>query len=303
MLVLKQFIFGFAMVIATSSVCLGQELLDRLNKLPLTVLRRAPEFDVNTKYVFSVDSVHDLLVIQDVRRHPDTRQIHFDQMIYEIPLDDLSAGSFRAAYDPDDKKFYNFTIGTTDNKPTIIQYFLRDDQVVAILSQDILSLGSWNYTGELENELKEIVQLLVSAVPDKSYRTKLMGMANIFHKFNTARATAIGLRDSVKTLNGEYYYGPALKSPPYYGGAQNIDVSNAKLIRDLKKESKALGLVSESPSPVFVYVADDGKITSIYFPNLSTSGVAHPDVTKFRSFTPGSDGAANVKSKFLFVLN
>ena len=280
---------------------LGQNFVERFNDLPPTVIVRAPEFDVEKKYSVNIDSANKLLIIQDYRRDPKNKQPHFDQLIYEIPLTDLSLGSFRVAKDVADNSLLNLKIGTSANKTTIIGYFLRNDNVVAIQSQDILELGPWTFSDETEKELKEIVNLISINIPDKSYKTNLFSLTKSLHKYNSEIVQTIGPIDSDKRLSDGYFYALGLDAPPLYSGSKNELASVSKLSKDIRKALKTIESSSQASTPTFVYINVSGQIESIYFfgPEIYKSNDI--DLSDFDSFSPGKNGTETVKSKFLIM--
>lgn len=287
--------------IAFTNYCFGQEFLNRLNRLPPTTVQRAPEFDIEKKYIFSIDSINNLLFVQDFGRKPDSYEEHPIQTIFEIPLADLNKGSFLVSKSSANIEFLSLSIGTTNNKTSIIQYWLRNDQIVAIMAHDFLRLGTWSYTDLLESELIGISKLFMEIIPNKSGLTKFSGMRTIY-KYASEKAIAIGQKDTVKELNSGYYYVCSLKNPSFYAGKKNFESSNIKLTRDLKAELEKVTDKISSSNPVFVNVGNTGKIESIFFLNQTINENKNIDLNNLRTFNPGNDGAQNVKNKILLVI-
>lgn len=278
----------------------GQELLNRLNSLPPTTVQRAPEFDVEKKYIFSIDSINNLLFVQDFGRKPDSREEHPIQTIFEIPLSDLNVGSFLVSKGSTNIEL-SLSIGTTNNKTSIIQYWLRNDQIVAIMAHDVLRLGTWIYTDMLELELLKISKQFADMIPNKSGQTKFSGMKSIY-KYASEKAIAIGQKDTVKELNSGYYYVSSLKNPSYYADKKDFESSNIKLLRDLKTELKKVTDISSGPDPVFVNVSNTGTIESIFFLNQTSNVNRKIDLNSLKTFNPGNDGAQNIRSKILLII-
>ena len=258
-------------------------------------------FDVVKKYVFSIDSINKVLIIQDLRKSPDTKEFHFDQLIYEIPLVDLGAGSFKIAKDADDADLLNFTIGTIHNKLSINWYFLRYDEVVAIQVSDLLGLGQWPYSKQLESDFKSIILMLKAHFNDKANSTKFDREGRMVFKYTSSIVTAIGAKDSLKAFTDGYYYPASLESPPYY--SKNQALSDSRLKKDLKSELKRNNIQLGSRAPVFIRVGSNGKIESTYFPDLSFADNKKIDINQFELFNPGKESGGPVKSKYLLILN
>jgi len=279
---------------------IGQNFLDRLNALPPSIVVKAPEFDVDKKFVFSIDSLNKVLIVQELSRKPDTREFNIIQIIYEIPLNDLSAGSFRAAKDPDNQTLFNFKIGTIKNKQSIIQYWLSYDEVILIKTQDLLSIGNWLYSEQLESELRKIIPMIAEKLSDKSYSTNLFHPGKSVVKYHTSSVVGIKKVDSVKPYDDGYYYAASLKNPPSY--SKNNPSSNGKLLRNIKTELKRDGIELQKRNPVFIRVDANGAIESIFFPDLSMAENKKIELKNFEHLIPGNDSISSVKSKFLLIL-
>lgn len=295
---------GFILIITSfflfNSHSFGQKFLDRLNALSPSIVVKAPIFDVDQKFIFSIDSLNNVLIIQDIRRNPETKEFSIDQIIYEIPLNDLSAGSFRAAKDPDDKTIFNLKIGTVNNKLSIIQYFLRYHEVVAINILDILQLGSWPYSEQLESDFKEIIPLFTENLNDKSYLTNFFRPVKSLYKYYTNRVIAIGLRDSVKEFKDGYYYASSLTNPPGY--SKNGISPNSRLLKNIKSELKRNDIPIKKRNPVFIRINSNGTVESIYLPDLSLIDNQKIVTKNIDQLIPGNDFGVNVKSKMLLIL-
>lgn len=278
----------------------GQKFLDRLNALPPSIVVKAPEFDVDKKFIFNIDSLNKVLIIQDIRRNPETKEFNIDQIIYEIPLNDLSVGSFKAVRNPDDKTMINLKIGTVNNKLSIIQYFLRYDEVVAINILDILQLGSWNYSEQFASDFKEIIPKITENLSDKSYSTNFFQPVKSLYKFYTDRVIAIGLRDSLKEFKDGYYYAASLTNPPCY--SKNITSSNSRLLKNIKTELKRNDIPIKNRHPVFIRINSNGVIESIYLPDLSLADNQKIAINNIDQLNPGNDSGVKVKSKILLIL-
>lgn len=285
----------------TGSNSFSQDLLNRLNNLPPTLIHKAPVFDVEKKYIFSVDSVHKLMYIQDYGRKPNSRVAHFNQIIYEIPLADLSAGSFLISRDIDNSDLLKFNIGTSNNRTSIVQYFIANDDVVAVLVQDFITLGKWDYTAQLESELNKIIQLFIERIPDKTKSTKFTGIKSM-HKYSSGRVTAIGLKDTTQELNGGYCFLKSLKNPSFYSGKTSFESSGLKLAKDLKTELNKISDTKKGSGPAFVYINHAGLIESVFFLNLSDGENRKLDLNVLDKFNPGNNGSGNVKSKMLLIV-
>jgi hypothetical protein len=293
--------FGIINLVTFNLKCAGQNFIEQFNDLPPTITVRAPVFDVEKKYYIDIDSLHQLIIIQDFRRNPGNKEPHFDQLIYEIPFSELSLGSFRVARDADDKSLINLKIGTVENKTTIIQYFIRDDRVVAIQSQDILELGPWELDEPLEKKLKECIKLLTDKISNKSYNTNLFGLIKSSHKYASDIVTTVGPTDKDKRLSFGYYYAPSLQSPPYYSTTKNSNSSDSKLIKDIKNELKKINSGSTEITPVFVYISASGQIESLHFCNRQTAQ-ENFDLKQLDTFKAGKEGNTDVKCKLLLMI-
>jgi len=278
----------------------GQRFLDKLNALPPSLVEKAPEFDIDKKFIFSIDSTNKVFIIQDIRRNPETKEFNIDQIINEIPLNDLSAGSFKSVRDQYDKSIINLNIGTVNNKLSIIQYFLRYDEVVAINILDILQLGPWRYSEQLESDFKEIIPMVTESMSDKSYSTNYFRPVRNLYKFNTNRVIAIGIRDSVKAFKDGYYYAAGLTNPPCY--SKDITFSNSRLLKKIKNELKRNDIAIKERNPVFIRINSNGVVESIYLPDLSLSDNKKIAIKNVDQLNPGNESGVNVKSKILLIL-
>jgi len=296
----KGIILAIALFTLFSAHLRGQNFLEKLNALPPSIVVRAPEFDIEKKFIFSIDSINKVLIIQELRRSPDTKEFNIDQIVYEISLNDLSAGSFRVSKNPADKTLLKFKIGTINNKLSIIQYFLRYDEVVLIQKQDIIELGPWHYSEQLDSAFRKIIPMIGANLSDKSYSTNLFREPRIVFKYYTDRVVGIHSIDSFKAFKDGYYYAASLKNPPSYSKKDNS--SNERLLRNIKSEIKRIDIPRQERNPVFIRIDSNGELESIYFPDLSMADNKKIELKNFDHFYPGNDSVANVKSKLLLIL-
>ena len=195
----------------------------------------------------------------------------------------------------------NFTIGTIHNKLSINWYFLRYEEVVAIQVSDLLGLGQWPYSEQLEADLKNIVQMLKANCTVKSNPTKFSQEGRMVFKYTSSIVTAIGPKDSLKAFTDGFYYPASLEVPPYY--SKNQALSDSRLKKDLKSELKRNNLQLGSRTPVFIRVGSNGKIESTYFPDLSLADNKKIDINQFEPFYPGKEAGNPVRTKYLLILN
>lgn len=282
----------------------AQTIVDNLNSLPSTQIEKAPVFDIEKKYFFSLDSINMLLIIQEIHRKPDSKELHFDQMIYEIPLNDLSIGSYRVVKKDNNKSLLKFKIGTVRNKSSIIRYWLRDNNVVLIESLGILTMGAWDYSEKLEKELSNIVKSIISVTPNKSYETNIFIKSGIknYWKYKAESVTMFGGDVINKVLNDGYYYNSSIKNPALYSNTKSLNRSNLKLINEIKQELKKNNIVEFGRTPVLIQVDKVGNIESIFIANLSNDQNKAFDISNFSSFSPGNDGEENLKARIILVI-
>ena len=288
-------------LIFSNIIIYGQSITDQLNKLPPTLVERAPEFDIEKKFDFSFDSINNLLIIQEIHRKPDTKEIHFYQTIYEIPLSDLAIGSFRVAKDPYDDSKLVLKIGTVKDRASIIYYSIGTEEVILIQTQGEINLGSWNYSEDLKNEINNTLKALIELVPNKSYETNIFVKTGEVggYKYLSERVTFPSATVNNKVLNDDYYYSSSLKSPTFYSGTNNEYSSNLKFGKDLKTEL-IRNNIQIGKSPVLIHIDENGILKSLFVMNLSNEENRKLDLSKFSNFSPGNDGSGNLKTKYLF---
>lgn len=289
-------------LLLTSGILSGQEKIS-FNDLPPTLTYRMPEFDVENKYQVSIDSANQIMIIQDRGRKPDTKQLHFHQLIFEIPLSDLSLGSFRVAKKMDDSTRLRISIGTKKNRPTITSYMVNEDMVATVSAMDVMVLGDWNYSKQLESELKQAVRNFTGTIADQSYETNFYTRGKFYStKYTAENVIFTGPKNPDKSLALGYYFGPSLERPPRYEKTKTNANSDFKLLSDIKKELKRLGISRIEKMPVFININETGQIESLFFPNLSIELNRQFDKRNLASFSPGLNANVAVKCKLLLIV-
>jgi hypothetical protein len=282
--------------------CKGQDLLTQLYDLPATLIRSAPDFDVEVKYIFNLDSINDVLFVQAFARHPKSKEPHFHQFIYEIPLSELNAGSFLLVRKNVDNPELALKIMTTNSEARIIFYFISFDRLEFVQVCNTVGLGSWNYSAELESDLSGIITLLTERITNKAMSTDFSSNSKSMFVYQTENVIYDGQVHSDQELNSGYYFAGSLKNPSFYAGKKNLLSSNSALMKDLKSELKRLNVPKKNPIPVCINVDQTGKIESVFFLNQPSAVNRKVNLQNFKTFSPGNNGLQNVKTKNFLVV-
>ncbi len=283
------------MIILASMSVSGQSIVDRLNSLPPTQKERAPDFDIEKKYYFNFDSLNLRLVIEEVHQRPSDKKRHFYSFLYEIPLADLSAGSFSVANKDGGVNELKLKLGTVKGKVSIAEYWLQYEDIVLVSESGNLSLGPWDYSDNLENELLAIIKIIASNTPNKSYETNLhvKPVDKGGWRYKSEAVTMLGDRVTQKELNGGYYFNHSIENPAYYSKTKNPAQSISMLSSDIGKELRRNNIKITQQTPVIITVDKQGNMESIFIVGLTNDQNKLIDIGRFLPFTPGDDGSGS----------
>lgn len=292
------------MIILASMSVSGQSIVDRLNSLPPTQKERAPDFDIEKKYYFNFDSLNLRLVIEEVHQRPSDKKRHFYSFLYEIPLADLSAGSFSVANKDGGVNELKLKLGTVKGKVSIAEYWLQYEDIVLVSESGNLSLGPWDYSDNLENELLAIIKIIASNTPNKSYETNLhvKPVDKGGWRYKSEAVTMLGDRVTQKELNGGYYFNHSIENPAYYSKTKNPAQSISMLSSDIGKELRRNNIKITQQTPVIITVDKQGNMESIFIVGLTNDQNKLIDIGRFLPFTPGDDGSGSLKTKEIIVI-
>lgn len=264
-----------------------------LNELPSTELVRAPVFDVTVKYHFSIDSSKQVLFIQGLRQEPTSGEYHFHQMIYEISLKDLNKGSIRTTKETGEEKIL-LKIGVSKNSPNINEYFINSKKVAILSTKPMITLGKWNLSEEVFNEIADLVKEISQEIPDDVYSTNLFSPSKSVYKYGSSAATILGEIDSNKELADGYSLGPSIDPSfvDYYPKATE------KLQKILVKNGIELGEFE----PILIRVDEKGKISSAFLLNHPKVDFEEIQLNEFLDFKSKIVDQKNIKTKHLIIL-
>ena len=273
------------MIILASMSVSGQSIVDRLNSLPPTQKERAPDFDIEKKYYFNFDSLNLRLVIEEVHQRPSDKKRHFYSFLYEIPLADLSAGSFSVANKDGGVNELKLKLGTVKGKVSIAEHWLQYEDIVLVSESGNLSLGPWDYSDNLENELLAIIKIIASNTPNKSYETNLhvKPVDKGGWRYKSEAVTMLGDRVTQKELNGGYYFNHSIENAAYYSKTKNPAQSISMLSSDIGKELRRNNIKITQQTPVIITVDKQGNMESIFIVGLTNDQNKLIDIGRFLS--------------------
>lgn len=277
----------------------GQGSITLFNALPPTEITAAPRFDVKKKYYAKVDTFQNLIMIYDYRSSPNKRVKHFNQMVYQVPLSQLSTNSIfiDEIFEDDHKKCY-LKFKTIGQDTDIFHYWISQQEVVCIQAMDVLSIGPWTSTPEMNSILQGVIDSLNTDYISSHEKVDKYKMAKIVYKYGSDRVTMIGRKDLDGKLYNDFHFVRALDKIPLYGKHKKYDeVYNSLLHLMVRKNRKVLSKLDVALA-VFIYLNERGDVESIF--QLSNGPEIVLDFIDSK-FLPGVKNGKEVKTTIVLV--
>lgn len=255
----------------------GQKELLEFSDLPRTKQIAAPEFNTFAKYNISIDSLHQNVYIQDVRKSAEGK-LHFYQWLYEFPLVDL-------IFEPEvnDENEILIKIRTTQLDRNFYSYMFQDNKVSSLLNRDYVVLGKWENTSE---NLKEITEC--SSALTKYFSSFNMSKSNVTkNEVNSFKYIA----DNVEQVNTVIDSNSSLGSHQF---SAFFDENGNPKSQDLFKKLNKRTSKSEKPVVALIFSNINGEVENIQLisPDLNFSTII--DDLKSKGFIPTGAPTKNV---------
>ncbi|MFD0932104.1 hypothetical protein ACFQ0R_05755 [Psychroflexus salinarum] len=274
----------FTFILAIKFSCFFGQNFKTLNNLPPTIEVRAPEFNTSKTFYFKVDSIHNNVIIQDLRSSKNGK-VHFYQWLYEIPIEELDKTSFEVS-----KSFENelqLVINTKSN--SILKYMFQNGKVVSISTDNKLILGDWNSSPDFLNLLKSNVESVLGNLP--LAKSSLEKSKNTDVKFKY-------VGNKVRAINAEMDEDLSIGNDYYFGQIDDINFNMRKFKRALKDQN----IDYKDPLPIIIYADKEGGIESVFIG--SKNDKKHPliDLSSIKPIKPLSFENKNVPAKYVFLI-
>ena len=286
----------------TYTTVFSQSPTELLNSLPPTSEVPAPEFNVENKYIFRIDSINHQLIIVSQPRHPVTKQPHFDQQLFEIPLSQLNAQSLKIQKDEFKDEALSLSITLTEGQNDVIVYWVRDDNIVSIQSQKNVILRPWPNDEQTHSRLLEATDSFTSQLTSNTESPEMAAIAAPTFKYGTSQVTMIGTKDLDGKLNDGYYLAHALEQPPVYQNSKDLASSIRNLKKIIANQLRKADRTIVPKTPVFIYVDESGAITSTYAVYEDTEEIRDMPTIVIANFKPGLLHESPVKCKIVFIM-
>lgn len=268
----------FVLLISLSSYCQKELLL--LSKLPRTKQIAAPEFNTFANYHISIDSLHQNVYIQDVRKSAEGK-LHFYQWLYEFPLVNLT-------FEPEinDENEIIIKVKWAQSDSNFFNYMFQDYKVSSLLNRDYVVLGKWENSPDNLKEIKESSRVLTEYFSRfKTSKTNLIKNEPNSFKYIASNVEQVNtVRDPNLKLDS-YHFSPF------------FDEKNKPKSNDLFKKLKKNKPKSNLPVVALIFSNENGYVENIQFINPTLNFTTSFDEIDFRGFIQ-----SNVPTKTIFLL-
>lgn len=302
-------------------VCFSQTYLTEVEKaadffknLPPTKTLRAPEFDIQIKYLCKFDPVANSLVIREISQEPLTGAFHFDQGILEFPLDELNAESIVIEDDTDDDQtpLLRLRIIHPTNSPMFTQYWMRENKIVFVQIRDEINLGPWKKTDNVLAILNNVKSLIISAAklnPGRkeeliNKKPEIYAQPTLRMKVQEKTVTTMGIsKDPDPKLPNGYYMFQSVDVAPKLVGAKNESSSLSELNKRLKDyfRKKNIEVLPEIWVMISIDEMGNTQLIQVIPRNVGESSISLSDLEGVLKWTPGNYNGENVKTKYFIT--
>ena len=282
--------------------------------IPPTETIRAPEFDIQIKYLCKYDPVNNSLIIRQICQEPVSGIFHFDQGILEISLDELNQESVIIEDDTDDDKtpLLKLRFIHPTNSPKFTQYWMRENKIAFIQVRDEINMGPWKKTDETIMILGKIKSALISALelnPSKNEelankKPDIYAQPTLRMKVQEKIVTTVNIpKDPDPKLPNGYYMSQSIDMPPKLVDTKNETASVHKLNKQLKEYFNKKGSKLSPETWVMILIDEMGttQLIQVIPRNLAEKSISVSDLKGEFKWIPGKYKGENVKTKYFIV--
>jgi len=282
--------------------------------IPPTKVIRAPEFDIQIKYLCKYDPVNNSLIIREISQEPVSGIFHFDQGILEVPIDELNQESIVIEDDTDDDQtpLLRLRIIHPTNSTKFTQYWMRENKIAFIQVRDEIHIGPWKKTDETMKVLENIKTSLINVSKLSPSRNKELSdkKPNIYAqpilrmKVQEKIVTTINIpKDPDPKLPNGYYMSQSIDVPPILVDTKNEKSSVQKFNKQLKEHLNKKGIKIAIETWIMVLIDEYGitQLIQVIPRNPIESSIPVSDLGGEFKWIPGAYKGENVKTKY-FVL-
>ena len=299
-------------------VCVSQDYLSEVQKatkfiksIPRTNTISAPEFDVQIGYIARFDSSSNSLLIRCNKQDPVTGAFHFDQELWEVPLNELTKESFFFEEDTDDdgNPVFKFRIIHPGNSPKFTHYWMRENRIAFVNVRDDVYFGPWNRNAETLSAINQLKLLLTNAADSNPNKRKDLvnvkpdthARPTITMKFQDKIVTTIGFsKDPDPSLPDGYYMAQSVDFVPLLSGTKDEVGSLGKLNKQIKKFIRENHATLLPSTWVMVSIDADGitQRLQVIPSNEKEENVSISRLSNDLKWVPGRYKSENVKTKY-----
>lgn len=262
----------------------AQKDLNFMKELPPPMEVKAPVFNTISEYNLTIDSLRQVIYIQDIRKSENGRP-HFYQWLYELPIDDL-----KFEIEKPDENEINITISSLNNKEGFISYWFQDKKISSVLIQKKIVLGKWKLSEDNLNKIENCVQKLTQRFSNiKSSKIILDESKEGSFKYIANNIETRNAKIDENRRIGDYL----LES--FF--IDNNKPKSSKIVHRVEKKIKENNINTQVPIPVIIYSDGNGNYENIEILSTNSSYPVQINSLKIKPFNK-----LKSPTKYLFLV-